>query len=170
MRAWYWRWRLRGREPSACLGCGGELMRRVLPVVIARSETFEARVEGLPYRSCENGCGDRRPAVPDFESAVLAAVVQGALPVARANPGGDWQCGRCSSRQWSPVRRLATVEGDVEVEGAVQFHVAITGPTMTCGSCGTVQLRTTTLVARDVAGALHETWRAAGLRHGFRKR
>lgn len=169
MRAWYWRWRLRGTEPPACLGCGGELVERVLPVVIARAGSFEVRAEGVPYRSCEQGCGDRRPAVPGFEAAVLAAVTGGALPVARVSITGDWQCGRCSSREWSPVRRLSTVAGEVAVDGAAPFRLAITGPTMACGNCRTVQLRTTTLVAREVAAALHETWRAAGLRQGFRR-
>ena len=139
-----------------------------LPVAIARTGSFEAQVRDLPYRGCAAGCGDRRSPAPRFAAAALEAVMGGALPVARATRSKDWQCGRCSSRLWSPVRRLATVEGEVALPGIPSFTLTITGPTSACGSCGTVQLRATPGVSRELAGILAETWRAAGLRSGFR--
>lgn len=167
-RAWYWRWKLRGTEPSACFGCGGPLGPQRLPVVIARAGGLEAQARDLPYRSCGGDCGDRRTALPGFAAAVLAAVMQGAVPVARGSRSGEWQCRRCSSRLWSPVRRLASVEGEVALEGIPAFTLTITGPTSACGSCGAVQLRATPGVARELRTILEETWRAAGLRSGFR--
>lgn len=167
-RAWYWRWRLRGVEPPACLSCGGELEPRVLPVVIARTRSFEMRAEQLPYRSCSSGCSDRRAAAPRFPDAVLGAVLGGGVPVARLDGAGDWHCGRCSSRQWSPVRRLATVEGRIEIAGAPPFTLAVTGPTCICDACGTVQLRSTPMTTRELTATLADLWRAAGLRHRFR--
>lgn len=168
MPAWYFWWRVRGKEPPTCLGCGGALEEHTLPVAIARTESFEVRVEGLPYRACASGCGDRRAAAPGFRDAVLAAVMQGAVPVARHDSAGQWHCARCSSREWSPVRRLSTVTGEVAVAGAVPFTMAITGPTCACGTCGTVQIRTTPVISRELRTTLDETWRAAGLRRSFR--
>ena len=135
---------------------------------MARIGSFETRAQDLPYRDCGGGCGDRRPAVPAFAKAVLAAVMHGAVPVARATGTGDWQCARCSSRLWSPVRRLAAVEGEIALPGVPAFTLVITGPTSTCGNCGAVQIRTTPGVSRELAGLLRETWRAAGIRTGFR--
>ena len=142
-------------------------MRR-LPVVIARSGGLEARARELPYRGCGGECGDRRPAVPDFAARVLDAVMRGAVPVARPASGGEWQCRRCSSRLWSPIRRLAEVEGEIALPDSPPFTLAITGPTSSCGNCGAVQLRTTPGVARELRAILADTWRAAGLRTGFR--
>ena len=168
MTVWYWVWRVRGKEPPECFGCGGALADRVLPIVLARAGSFEIDVRRLPYRGCESGCGDRRTAVPGFSRLTRDAVLSGALPVARRAGASDWQCGRCSSRHWSPIRRLATVEGEVRLDGVPPFTLAITGPSAICGSCGAVQIRTTPGVSRELTAILEEAWRAAGLRSGFR--
>lgn len=126
------------------------------------------RVEQLPYRACANGCGDRRAAVARFADAVQTAVMRGAVPVARNDGDGEWHCARCSSRAWSPVRRLATVAGEIALDGAAPFLLSVTGPTCACGNCGTVQIRATPVVTRELTGTLREAWRAAGLRRAFR--
>ena len=139
-----------------------------LPVVLARAGNLEVQARDLPYRSCGGECGDRRPATAEFARLVLEAVMHGAVPVARSGIRGEWQCRRCSSRLWSPVRRLAAVEGEIALDGVPAFVLVITGPTSACGNCGAVQLRATPGVARELRTILDEAWRAAGLRTGFR--
>ncbi|HET8648452.1 MAG TPA: hypothetical protein VFL95_00305 [Gemmatimonadales bacterium] len=124
---------------------------------------------GLPFRACRSGCADRRFASDEFVEAVEAAIViRGEVPVARLASGDQLHCRRCMSRQFAKDRGFATVVGEVGLEGLPRFSVHVTGMAQSCANCGLSQLLPTTEGLPDLRRALVETFRAAGIRTGFR--
>ena len=170
IRLWYWRWRLKGREPEFCLGCGGPLETQTMALCRAAAGRVQLTLHGLPFAACANGCRDRRLPQPGFLQRLEAALVDGGqLPIARTQtPSGSISCHRCSSRSWRPGTSRGEVRGLVTLQGVSPFAATVSGPVQTCGSCGLQQLTPTDELRRDLALALARALRAAGLRTRFR--
>lgn len=124
---------------------------------------------GLPFRACRGGCADRRFASESFVEAVEEAIVtRGEVPVARRVGTDQLHCRRCMSRQFAADRGFATVVGELRLEGLPAFSVHVTGTAQSCANCGLSQLLPTAEGLPDLRKALVETFRAAGIRTGFR--
>ena len=126
-RLWYWRWRLFGREPAACLGCGGPLTQQAVAWCHAAAGMIELSLQGLPFRVCGTGCTDRRQPRPGFVTELEAALLDGGhLPMAHpAGPSGALSCHACASRVWRQGPDMGEVHGTLPFPGLPSIDVTV---------------------------------------------
>ncbi len=169
-RLWYWRWRLLGREPEHCLGCGGPLARQAVAWCHASAGQIELSLQGLPFLVCGNGCTDRRQPRPGFAGELERALLDGGhLPMAHPTvPGGALSCYACASRVWRPGPDSGEVHGTLRLPSVPAIDLTVRGPVRTCNGCARLQLIPSDSVRRDLSAALAGALEAAGLRTTFR--
>ena len=169
-RLWYWRWRLLGREPAACLGCGGPLTQQAVAWCHAAAGMIELSLQGLPFRVCGTGCTDRRQPRPGFVTELETALLDGGhLPMAHpAGQSGALSCHACASRVWRQGPDMGEVHGTLPFPGLPSIDVTVRGPVRTCNGCGRMQLLPSDGVRADLSAALTAALEAAGVRTTFR--
>lgn len=170
-RLWYWRWRLLGREPAACLGCGGPLTQQAVAWCHAAAGQVELSLEGLPFRVCGNGCTDRRQPRAGFVAELQAALLDGGhIPMAHpAGQAGALSCYACANRVWQPDTGTGEVHGTLPFPGLPAIRATVRGPVRTCNGCGRMQLLPADSIRADLIAALTEAIEAAGVRSSFRQ-
>lgn len=169
-RLWYWRWRLLGREPEHCLGCGGPLAQQAVAWCHAAAGQVELSLQGVPFRVCGNGCTDRRQPRPGFAAELEQALLDGGqVPMAHPTASvGALSCYSCANRVWQPGPDTAEVHGIIRLPGLPAIEAAVRGPIRTCNGCHKQQLIPSASLRTDMAAALHAAVEAAGLRSNFR--
>ena len=169
-RFWYWRWRLLGREPAVCLGCGGPLTQQAAAWCHAAAGPIELSLEGLPFRVCGSGCTDRRQPRPGFLAELERTLLDGGhVPMAQPTPQSDaLSCYACANRVWKPGPDVGEVHGTLPFPGLPSIGVTVRGPVRACNGCGRTQLIPSEVVRTALAAALAEATEAAGIRSTFR--
>lgn len=171
MQLWYWRWRLLGQEPPMCLGCGGSLGHVATAWCHAGAGSIELSLEGLPFRTCGNGCADRRQPQPGFLAALRTALLDGPhVPMAQPTVQGDaLSCYACANRVWGPGPDVGEVHGTLPVPGVSAIGVMVRGPIRTCNGCGKQQLVPSEDIRASLSAALGDAIEGAGVRTSYRK-
>ncbi len=167
---WYWRWRFLGKEPEACLGCGGPLVQQAAAWCHAAAGTIELTLEGLPFRVCRDGCLDRRLPRPGFVEELQSGLLDGGhVPTAvRTAQSDGLSCYACANRVWRPGPDSGEVRGALPFPGLPTVGVRVTGPVRTCNGCGRLQLDPSEALRHDIAAAARSALEGAGLRTTFR--
>lgn len=171
-RYWYWRWRLLGKEPDLCLGCGGPLAQQAAAWCEAAAGQVELTLQGLPFRVCGAGCTDRRQPRPGFVKELEHALLDGGhLPQAQPTAQPDaLSCYACANRVWQEGPNVGDVHGTLPFTGLPAIEVTVRGPVRTCNGCGRLQLNPSAAVRADLAAALVGAVEASGIRTTFRER
>jgi len=169
-RFWYWRWRLLGREPAVCLGCGGPLTQQAVAWCHAAAGRVELSLQGLPFRVCGAGCTDRRQPRPGFIAELEQALLNGGhLPLALATPQTNaLSCYACANRVWKDGPAVGEVQGTLPFAGLPSIEVTVRGPVRTCNGCGRTQLIPSDAARADLSEALAGAIEASGVRSTFR--
>jgi len=170
-RLWFWRWRLFGREPATCLGCGGLLTQQAVASCQAAAGQIELSLQGLPFRVCGNGCTDRRHPRVGFVAELQTALLEGGhLPMAHpTGQPGALSCYACANRVWKPDAGRGEVTGTLPLPGLPAIGVTARGPVRTCNGCGRLQLLPSDDIKTDLSAALVGAVEAAGVRSSFRR-
>jgi hypothetical protein len=170
-RFWYWRWRLLGKEPEVCLGCGQPLTQHAAAWCHAAAGQVELSLQGLPFRACDNGCADRRQPRPGFVAELQHSLLEGGhLPMAQpATQGGALSCYACANRVWAPGPEVGDATGTLSFPGLPSIGVTVRGPIRTCNGCGRIQLIPSESVRAALTTALAEAVAAAGVRSTYRR-
>ena len=167
---WYWRWRLLGKEPELCLGCGGPLVQQAVAWCHAAAGAVELTLEGLPFRVCRDGCADRRLPRQGFGTELEATLLDGGqVPTAIAAGQADGlSCYACANRVWRAGPETGEVRGALPFPGLPTVGVRVRGPVRTCNGCGRLQLDPSEALRHDLAAAARSAIEGAGLRTTFR--